>query len=99
MISLESIYLADLPGCILSTAAKSIYVKQHDMSKTTTPRTYPVEVLSFVHGDNLATIATNGMRHVSQEFEVVKEHTTLSRAIAYLEGKGYVIDTSNFQSI
>ena len=78
----------------------SIYVLDlNKMSKTTTPRTYPVEVLSFVHGDNLATIATNGMRHVSQEFEVVKEHATLNRAIAYLEGKGYVIDTSNFQSL
>ena len=70
-----------------------------DLSKNTITKTYPVEVLSFVRGDNLATIATNGMRHVSQEFEVVKEHTTLKRAIAYLEGKGYVIDTSNFQSI
>lgn len=69
------------------------------MSKTVTPKTYPVEVISFTRGDNLATIATNGMRHVSQEFEVVKEHPTLNRAIAYLEGKGYVIDTSNFQTL
>lgn len=75
------------------------FLDLNKMSKTTTPRTYPVEVLSFVHGDNLATIATNGMRHVSQEFEVVKEHPTLNRAIAYLEGKGYVIDTSNFQNL
>lgn len=69
------------------------------MSKTTTPRTYPAEVLSFVRGDNLATIASNGQRHVSQEFELVKEHASLTRAIAYLEAKGYEIDTSNFQSI
>lgn len=69
------------------------------MSKTTTPRTYPAEVLSFVRGDNLATIATNGLRHVSQEFECVKEHSSLKTAIAYLESKGYKIDTSNFQSI
>lgn len=69
------------------------------MSKTVTPKTYPVEVLSFTRGDNLATIATNGKRHVSQEFEVVKEHSTLNRAIAYLEGKGYVIDPSNFQTL
>lgn len=69
------------------------------MSKITTPKTYPVEVLSFTRGDNLATIATNGMRHVSQEFECVKEHSSLKSAIAYLESKGYKIDTSNFQSI
>ena len=29
------------------------------------------EVLSFSRGDNLATIATDGARHVSQEFENV----------------------------
>lgn len=60
---------------------------------------HPVEVLSFVKGDNLATIATNGLRHVSQEFELVKEHTTLTKAIVYLEAKGYTIDTSNFKCI
>ena len=69
------------------------------MSRTITPKTYPAEVLSFVRGDNLATIATNGMRHVSQEFECIKEHSSLTSAIAYLEHKGYKIDTSNFQSI
>ena len=69
------------------------------MNKTTTPKTYPAEVLSFTRGDNLATIATNGMRHVSQEFECIKEHPSLTSAIAYLEHKGYKIDTSNFQSI
>lgn len=70
-----------------------------NMSKTTTPKTYPTEVLSFTRGDNLATIATNGMMHVSQEFSLVKEHSSLKSAIAYLECKGYKIDTSNFQSI
>lgn len=59
---------------------------------------YPTEVLSFVRGDNLATIATSGTRHVSQEFQCVKEHTSLARAISYLEAKGYVIDPSNFES-
>lgn len=58
-----------------------------------------VEVLSFRRGDNQATIATNGTMHVSQEYELTKEHSSLSRAIAYLEAKGYSIDTSNFQSI
>lgn len=62
-------------------------------------KSHPVEVLSFVKGDNLATIATNGLRHVSQEFELVKEHTTLTKAIVYLEAKGYTIDTSNFKCI
>lgn len=69
------------------------------MSKTTTPKTYPVEVISFIRGDNLATIATSGVMHVSQEFECVKEHSSLKSAISYLESKGYKIDTSNFQSI
>lgn len=58
-----------------------------------------VEVLSFIHGDNLATIATDGRRHVSQEIELVKEHPTLKSAISYLESKGYQIDPSNFRSI
>lgn len=69
------------------------------MARTIQPKTYPVEVLSFTRGDNLATIATNGMMHVSQEFECVKEHSSLKSAISYLEVKGYQIDTSNFQSI
>lgn len=59
----------------------------------------PTEVLSFKRGDNLATIATNGSMHVTQEFELVKEHPTLTRAIAYLMAKGYSIDTSNFKTI
>lgn len=57
------------------------------------------EVLSFARGDNLATIATNGRRHVSQEFETVKEHKTLEAAISYLEAKGYTIQIDNFQSL
>ena len=60
---------------------------------------HPVEVLSFQRGDNLATIATDGTRHVSQEMELAKEHSTLSKAISYLEAKGYSIDPSNFKSL
>lgn len=60
---------------------------------------HPVEVLSFRRGDNLATIATNGTRHVSQEFELCKEHATLSKAISYLEAKGYGILIDGFESI
>lgn len=59
----------------------------------------PVEVLSFRRGDNLATVATNGERHVSQELELSTEHASLSQAIAYLEAKGYDIDTDNFKTI
>lgn len=61
--------------------------------------THPAEVLSFVRGDNLATIATDGNRHVSQEIELIKEHATLTKAIGYLAAKGYVIDPSNFRSL
>ena len=59
----------------------------------------PTEVLSFKRGDNLATIATNGTRHVSQEFELVKEHSTLARAIGYLEAKGYNLLIDQFESV
>lgn len=57
------------------------------------------EVLSFARGDNLATIATNGRRHVSQEFELVQEHKSLEAAISYLEAKGYNIVIDNFSSL
>lgn len=60
---------------------------------------HPTEVLSFRKGDNLATIATDGTRHVTQEFELVREFDRLSRAISYLAAKGYSIDTENFRSI
>lgn len=60
---------------------------------------HPVEILSFQRGDNLATIATDGSRHVSQEIDLTKEHATLPKAISYLEAKGYVIDPSNFLSL
>lgn len=65
----------------------------------TSKNAHPVEVLSFVNGDNLATVATDGCRHVSQEIELCREHDSLYKAIAYLEGKGYTIDTSNFSTI
>lgn len=58
-----------------------------------------VEVLSFRRGDNLATIATNGQRHVTQEFELCKEHGRLATAIAYLEAKGYQILIDEFESL
>lgn len=61
--------------------------------------THPTEVLAFRRGDNLATIATDGKRNVTQEIELLKEHDTLSKAIAYLEAKGYEIDIDNFTFI
>ena len=64
-----------------------------------TVQSHPVEVLSFNRGDNLATIATDGSRHVSQEIELVKEHSSLKAAISYLEAKGYEIDMFNFKTI
>lgn len=54
----------------------------------------PVEVLHFRRGDNAASIATSGSRHVSQEYMVIKEHKSLEKAISYLEAKGYNIDLS-----
>jgi len=61
---------------------------------------YEVEVLSFRRGDDIATIASNGVRHITQEVAtVVLEHETLKNAIAYLEAHGYSIDTSNFNNI
>ena len=60
---------------------------------------HPVEVLSFRNGDNLATIATDGTRNVSQELELSKEHATLSKAISYLEDKGYGILMDGFESL
>ena len=58
-----------------------------------------VEVICFVRGDNLASIATNGVRHVTQEYELLKEHATLSKAISYLYTKGYGILMDGFESV
>lgn len=58
-----------------------------------------VEILTFSKGDNLATIATDGRRHVSEEIRLVKEHRTLSQAISYLEAKGYQIRIDEFESV
>lgn len=60
---------------------------------------HPVEVLSFRNGDILATIATDGKRHVSQIIDQAKEHASLHGAIAYLEARGFNIDSSNFSSL
>lgn len=58
-----------------------------------------VEVLSFVNGDNLATIVTDGDRHKSFEMECSRDHPTLSHAIAYLEAKGFRVLTDKFDTL
>ena len=60
---------------------------------------HTVQVLAFLKGENIATIATDGRRHVSQERYFAKEHPTLHSAIASLEAKGYSIDIDNYRSI
>lgn len=94
-------------GCVLKKVAKSLVVSKkiptfaamNQHSTLMNQHQHLVEVLSFRRGDNLATIATNGQRHVTQEFELCKEFPSLARAISYLEAKGYTIDVDNFQSL
>lgn len=57
---------------------------------------HEVEVLSFIRGENQATVVTDGERHKSFEFECSQDHPSLHRAIAYLESKGYRIVTDAF---
>ena len=57
----------------------------------------PTEVITMRRDDNVATIAFSDLRVVSQEIELLKEHKSLWRAIAYLEAKGYRIDTDEFK--
>lgn len=59
---------------------------------------HPVEVLTFQDGIRQATIVTDGARHKSFEFEHAQDHPTLSKAIAYLETKGYKIVPDAFNS-
>lgn len=59
---------------------------------TRKPEPHPVEVLTFKNQDLVATIATDGIRHAAQIIENCVEFTTLSRAIAYLEARGFRID-------
>lgn len=62
-----------------------------------------VELLFFMKGDREATIATDGLRSVTQENmatgPLTKDFATLPRAIAYLEARGYSIDASRFQAL
>ena len=57
---------------------------------------YPTELISFERADGCtASVASNGMRHVTQEVET-KEHVSLTAAICYLEALGYTIRTDMF---
>lgn len=62
-----------------------------------------VELLFFMKGDREATIATDGLRNVTQENTatgpLTKDFATLPRAIAYLEAHGYSIDASRFKAL
>lgn len=58
-----------------------------------------VEVLTFRKGDLVATIATNGVRHVSQVGETCAEHGTLKRGIAYLCSRGYMLSVEDFKVV
>lgn len=58
-----------------------------------------VEVLTFKKGDLVATIATNGVRHVLQVGDMCVEHGTLKKAIAYLCSRGYVLSIEDFKVV
>lgn len=50
------------------------------------------------HGDGkIATIATNGTRHIVQIETDLEEYPTLFRAIASLEAQGFTIQTQDFR--
>lgn len=58
-----------------------------------------IEVLTFVRrGTEYATVVTDDERTKSFELKanIVKDHVSLSRAIAYLEAHGYTVDTGAF---
>ncbi len=64
-----------------------------------TVKSYPMEVLTFHRDGCLATIATNGMRHVSQVLSRCQEHKSLGAAISHLESQGFSIVVDRFNPI
>lgn len=70
-----------------------------EQTQTTRQSILPTEVLSFRRGDNLATVVTDGTTHRTYELELTRRHSSLHRAIAYLEGKGYTIEIDKFNAI
>lgn len=55
-----------------------------------------MEVLTFHRDGCLATIATNGLRHVSQVNSQCQEHSSLGAAISHLEAQGFEIVVDRF---
>ena len=60
-------------------------------------KTPDVEVLTFMKGDDFATVVTDGTRHRSFEWEDSREHNSLKSAIAFLESRGYHIVADKFK--
>lgn len=56
-------------------------------------KTRECELLSFRKEGNRATVATNGEIFVVQTPEEVRDFLTLWKSIAYLEARGWTIDT------
>lgn len=57
---------------------------------------HTVIALYFRKVSDTAVIVTDGKFYLSRESEQLAEHATLSKAISYLEAKGYDIDIENF---
>lgn len=70
-----------------------------EQSQTTRQSSLLTEVLSFRRGDNLATVVTDGTVHRTYELELTRRHSSLNRAIACLEAKGYEIEIDKFNAI
>ncbi len=58
--------------------------------------TTQMEVLTFRNGDRFATVVTDGRTVKTYEWESNKQHACLSKAIAYLEARGYEIEVDQF---
>lgn len=56
-----------------------------------------VEVLAFLRGQERAHVVTDGRHTRSYEESGATAHESLTKAIAYLEGKGYKIITDQWQ--
>jgi len=54
------------------------------------------EVLTFRNGDRLATVVTDGRTVKTYEWESNRQHASLSKAIAYLEARGYSVEVEQF---
>lgn len=66
------------------------------MDKTRISKSPDVEVLTFMKGDEFATVVTDGIRHRCFEWDDSTEYDSLKAAIAHLEGKGFHIVADKF---